>query len=268
MIDWPIERDTQIEKQLGSVFHLKKVLVLKSNLLDGAVALRRLGQMAARYLELILEDGMTLSVCLGRSTYEVIQAIRPSFRAHVNVVQAMGSIPFAIQEIDSSALARQLAQKLGGQVFYLPSPLMANNPEEASVIRRQKLIERTLSVSRQADVLLVGIGSLNPNTSRYVQAEMISVAKINELADQGAVGDIGGQFYTLKGELHPCLYNQCMIGLTLEEIKDIPNTIAVAMGSDKAAAILGGLRTSVIDVLCTDQQTAREVLRLESSSTG
>jgi hypothetical protein len=28
-------------------------------------------------------------------------------------------------------------------------------------------------------------------------------------------------------------------------------------------AILGGLRTGVIDVLCTDLQTAREVLRLE-----
>jgi len=268
MIDWPIERDDLIEKQLASVFHLKKALVFKSSLSDAAVALRRLGQMTARYLELILEDGMTLSVCLGRSTYEVIQAIRPSFRAHVNVVQAMGSIPFAIQEIDSSALARQLAQKLGGQVFYLSSPLLANNPEEASVIRRQKLIERTLNASRQADVLLVGIGSLNPNTSRYVQAEMISAAKINELADQGAVGDIGGQFFNLSGQLHPCLYNQCMIGLTLEEIKRIPNTIAVAMGSSKVEAILGGLRTGVIDVLCTDLQTARDVLRLESGSTG
>jgi len=268
IIDWPIQRDTQLEKQLALAFRLKKALVFNSILLDDVVALRRLGQMTARYLELILEDGMTLSVCLGRSTYEVIQAIRPSFHAHVNVVQAMGSIPFAIQEIDSSALARQLAQKLGGQVFYLSSPLLANNPEEASVIRRQKLIERTLNASRQADVLLVGIGSLNPNTSRYVQAEMISAAKINELADQGAVGDIGGQFFNLSGQLHPCLYNQCMIGLTLEEIKRIPNTIAVAMGSSKVEAILGGLRTGVIDVLCTDLQTARDVLRLESGSTG
>jgi deoxyribonucleoside regulator len=268
MIDWPIERDNQVEKQLIQVFQLKTALVLKSTLSNNVSALRCLGQMAARYLEMILEDGMTLSVCLGRSTYEVIQAISSSFRAHVNVVQAMGSIPFAIQEIDSSALARQLAQKLGGQVLYLSSPLMTNTPEEAEVLRRQKLIEPTLSASRSADILLVGIGGVNPDASRYVQAEMIPAEKLQALADEGAVGDIGGQFFKSSGEIHPCLYNQCMIGLTLEEMKQIPNTIAVAMGPNKVKAILGGLRTGVIDVMCTDLQTARSVLRLESELAG
>ena len=266
VIDWPIERDDQVEKELVQVFHLKKALVLKTPVSDSGSALRRLGQMAARYLELILEDGMTLSVCLGRSTYEVIYAARPTHRAHVNVVQAMGSIPFATQDIDSSALARQLAQKLGGQVFYLPSPLLANNPEEAAVLRRQKPIERTLDASRSADILLVGIGSMNPETSRYVRAEMIPAERLRLLAEEGAVGDIGGQFFNLSGDLHPCVYNQCMIGITIEEMKQIPNTIAVAMGADKVKAILGGLRTGVIDVLCTEVQTARDVLKLEHIS--
>jgi deoxyribonucleoside regulator len=266
MIDWPIERDDQVEKQLVQAFHLKKALVLKSTLSDKSGVLRRLGQMTARHLEMILERGMTLSVCLGRSTYEVIQSISPNFRVHVNVVQAMGSIPFAIQELDSSALARQLAHKLGGQVLYLSSPLMANTPEEADVLRRQTLIERTLNASRSADILLVGIGGLNPNTSRYVQADVISAEKLRTLANDGAVGDIGGQFFNQSGRLHPCSYNQCMIGLTLEEMKQIPNTMAVAMGSDKEKAILGGLRTGAIDILCTDLQTARGVLALEGAT--
>jgi DNA-binding transcriptional regulator LsrR (DeoR family) len=267
VIDWPIDRDDEVEKQLIQVFKLKKALVLKSPPSDSGSMLRRLGQMAARYLELILDDGMTLSVCLGRSTYEVIYAVRPTHRSHVNVVQAMGSIPFATQDMDSSALARQLAQKLGGQVFYLTSPLLANNPEEAAVLRRQKSIERTLNASRSADILLVGIGSMNPDTSRYVNAEMIQADKLRALADEGAVGDIGGQFFRLSGDIHNCVYNQCMIGITIEEMKQIPNTIAVAVGLDKVKAILGGLRTGVIDVLCTDVQTAREVLRLESCPT-
>jgi DNA-binding transcriptional regulator LsrR (DeoR family) len=59
------------------------------------------------------------------------------------------------------------------------------------------------------------------------------------------------------------MYNECIIGLTIEEMMHIPNTIAVAMGLYKAKAILGGLRTGVIDVMCTDLQTANEVLRLE-----
>lgn len=268
VIDWPIERDNQIETRLIQVFHLKKALVFKSNRYDDSLALRRLGQMTARYLELILEDGMTLSLCLGRSTYEVIHAVEPNFRAHVNVVQAMGSIPFAIQDMDGAALALQLAQKLGGQVLYLTSPMMANSPEEAVILRKQKSIESTLNASRQADIILLGIGGLSPETSRYVQADMISADRLRALAEEGAVGDIGGQFFTLSGELHNCLYNQCMIGLTLEEMRQIPNTIVVAMGPSKITAILGGLRTGVIDVLCTDLDTARSVLNLANQSAG
>jgi deoxyribonucleoside regulator len=263
VIDWPIERDNQLENNLVQVFRLKKALVLKTNASYNIGGLHRLGQLAAYYLELILEDGMTLSVCLGRSTYEVINAVRPTFSAHVNVVQAMGSIPFAIQDMDSPALARQLANKLGGQVFYLSSPLIANTPEEANVIRRQRLIEHTLNISRSADILLVGIGGLNPEASRYVQLDIIPAEKLRELEAEGAVGDIGGQFLNLSGDLHPCVYNQCMIGLTIEEMKHIPNTIAVAAGLDKVKAILGGLRAGIIDCLCTDSQTASEVLRLE-----
>ncbi|HLE51915.1 MAG TPA: sugar-binding transcriptional regulator [Anaerolineales bacterium] len=266
VINWPIDRDSQLEENLSQVFHLKKAMVFKSTLQDGASSLQRLGQMTARYLEMILEDGMTLTVCLGRSTYEVINAVRPTFRSHINVAQAMGSIPFAIQELDSAALARQLAQKLGGQVLYLSSPLVATSPEAAAMLRSQPLIERTLNASRNADIALVGIGGLNPRNSRYVQADLITAQALIELEQEGAVGDIGGQFFTQSGGLYPCKYNQCMIGLSLEEMKQIPNTIAVAMGKDKVKAILGGLHTGVIDVLCTDHSTAREVLQLELSA--
>ncbi|MHC1785223.1 MAG: sugar-binding transcriptional regulator [Anaerolineaceae bacterium] len=265
-IGWPIERDSATEKQLIEVFHLKKALVIRAKQSDDLVALRRLGQMTANFLEMILEDGMTLAVCLGHSTYEVINAVGPSFQAHVNVVQAMGSIPFTIQDIDSAALARQLAHKLGGQVFYLASPLMANSPEEAVVLRRQKSIEITLNTSRKADILLLGIGNLDPKSSRYVQADMITADQIKTLEDEGTVGDIGGQFYNIKGDLHPCTYNQSMIGLTMEEMKQIPNTIAVAMGAKKVKAILGALRTGVIKILSTDLETARAVLKFESES--
>jgi len=265
-IDWPIERVDQVEKQLAQAFHLKKALIFKPGQLDEATALQRLGQMAARYLAHILEDGMTLSVCIGHATYEVVHAFGPASEFHVNVVQAMGSAPFAVQLMDSGALARELAHKLGGKVLYLPSPLMANNPEEAVVLRKQNLIARALTATRNSDILLVGIGNLDPITSHYVKADMIPAEKLRALAEDGVIGDIGGQFITITGTLHSTLYNQCMIGLTLEEMKQIPNTIAVAMGASKVKAILGSLRTGVIDVLCTDLDTAREVLNLHNSS--
>jgi DNA-binding transcriptional regulator LsrR (DeoR family) len=129
-------------------------------------------------------------------------------------------------------------------------------------MRRQNSIQHTLSTARSADIALMGIGNLNPAVSGYVRAGLISAEELAALDQQDAVGDIGGQFFTAAGELHACTYNQRVIGLTLEEMRDIPNVIAIAKGLEKARAIQGALRTGVIDVLCTDGETARAVLAL------
>ena len=174
----------------------------------------------------------------------------------------MGSIPSAIPDLDSSALARQLARKLGGQILLLSSPLFVNSPEAAELIRSQPTIERTLQAARNADIALVGIGGIGPDTTHYVEAELITADQLRQLESDGAAGDIGGQFIRESGELHPCAINKCMIGLTLDELRRIPNTIAVAAGTAKVKAILGALRSGVVNAFCTDQQTAAELVRL------
>jgi deoxyribonucleoside regulator len=261
-INWPIKRHAQLEQALKQTFGLKGALVLATASQDPVSALQRLGQLGARYLEQVLKDGTTMAVCLGRTTYEVVNAIRPGFQAKVRVAQAIGSMPFAMRELDSAALARQLAQKLGGEVLYLSSPVLADSPEAAEVLRSQQGIERTLAAARVADVALVGIGNLDPTTSGFVKAGFIGPAELAGLTADGAVGDVAGQIFTRDGRLHPCQFNRRLIGITFEELCQIPTTIAVAMGPEKIQAILGCLRTCTIKVICTDDRTASEVLSL------
>ncbi|NJN92806.1 MAG: sugar-binding transcriptional regulator [Anaerolineales bacterium] len=264
-INWLIERDPSLEKDLCQTFGLKDALVLKTLTPNRSAALPALGQLAANYLERILTDNSTLAVCLGRSTYEAIHAISPGFQAKVRVAQAMGSMPFSMQDIDSATLARHLAQKLGGEVLYLSSPLMADSVEAAEVLRSQRHIKQVLMAARVADVALLGIGNLDPNYSGLLKAGFITPAELAELANGGAVGDVAGQIFDLNGECHHCEYNQRVIGVTLAELKHIPITLAIAMGLPKAKAILGGLRTGAINVLCTDDTAAREVLSLNEN---
>ncbi|GAB4128255.1 MAG: sugar-binding transcriptional regulator [Roseiflexaceae bacterium] len=261
-INWPVSRAVRLEQELKRVFGIREALVLETVQQDDAPLMHRLGQLGARYLEQLLEDGMTMTVCLGRATYEVIHAIRPGFRAKVHVAQALGSMPFSFQELDSATLARQLATKLGGDVLYLSSPLMADSMEAAEVLKSQRDIHRTLEAARAADVALVGIGNLDPAISGFVRSGFVGVGELEQLRQDGAIGDMGGQILTRDGQAHPCSYNQRMIGLTLEELRQIPTTMAVAAGEEKAAAILGALRTGVVDVICTDDRAADGVLRL------
>jgi DNA-binding transcriptional regulator LsrR (DeoR family) len=261
-IDWPINRDARLEQQLQVEYSLKAALVLKTSSRQQATLLRQLGQLGARYLENILRHSTTMAICLGRSTYEVINAISSDFQAHVQVAQAIGNLPHSFYEYDSSTLARQLAHKLGGQVMYLPSPLMADTPEAASVIRSQRDVQHTLAVARAADVALVGIGNLDTEKSGFVQAGFMESTELELLKLDGAVGDLAWQIYTEVGALYPCEFNQRVIGIRLEELAHIPTTIAVAAGKEKSTAIRGALNTGVINVLVTDDRTATAVLQL------
>jgi DNA-binding transcriptional regulator LsrR (DeoR family) len=259
-IDWPIKRDLGLEHALQETFGLADARVLKTAI-DQPV-LRQLGHLGARYLEGLLKDISTMAICLGRSTYEVINAVRPDLQANIRIVQAIGSMPYPREEYDSSMLARQLAQKLGGQVVYLNSPLMADSVHAAQVIRSQRNIQHTLTMAGTADIALLGIGNLDPQTSGFVREGFLSEAELAAFEDDGAVGDIVWHIFRANGELYPCEFNDRVIGVTLEELRQIPTTMAIAAGSAKAAAIVGALRTGVLNVLCTDDKTASAVLQI------
>lgn len=262
-IDYPIKRNMEIEKTLKACFGLKDAIVLRrSDERNPERALQHLGKLTAQYLERQLINTKTMAICLGGSTYEVINAIRADFQANVQVAQAIGGLPYVLHEYDSSALTRQLAQKLGGEAMYLASPVMADSKQAASVIRSQRDVQRTLLAARQADIALIGIGNLDTETSGFVRANFIEAYELEDMRKDGAIGDIAWQIYQTNGDLYPSAFNERVIGITFDELRNIPLTIAVAMGLEKANAILGGLRSGVIDILSTDDATASHIIEL------
>jgi DNA-binding transcriptional regulator LsrR (DeoR family) len=52
------------------------------------------------------------------------------------------------------------------------------------------------------------------------------------------------------------------MGITLEELRQVPRVVAVARGLPKAESLLGALRGRTLTVLATDDMTARAVLEL------
>lgn len=260
LIDWPIKRADDLGAQLAARFGLERALVLKTGATDAALLLRQIAQLAARYLEGALADQSAMAICFGSTTYEVINAIRIDFQASVKVMQATGSLSHALKEYDSSALTRQLARKLGGEALYLSSPLLADNAEAAAMIREQAVVSRTLEQVRRADIALVGIGDLDPSTSGFVKAGVADAEQLRAYRRHGAIGDMAWQIFDGDGCLYPCELNRRIIGLTLDELRAVPETIAVAVGVNKAAAILGALNSGAINVLCTDEATAERVI--------
>jgi DNA-binding transcriptional regulator LsrR (DeoR family) len=194
----------------------------------------------------------------------VIHAVRPGFQGHVDVVQAVGSIALATSELDSASLTRELAAKLGGAAHYLSAPMVVDSIAAAEMLRGQRDIQRALEMARRADVALVGIGNLDPTTSEFAKAGYLSADDLRQIQQSGGIGDISGQLFTIDGAAYAGGFNERVIGLRLEDLRTIPTVISIAIGASKTQAILGALRTGVIDVFCTDLDTATVVLEMEN----
>lgn len=259
-INWPVQRASELETRLCQRFGLREALVLRPDSSGHTHTLARVAQLGARFLEQNLRDGMTLTVCLGRSTYEVIHAVRPGFQGHVNVVQAVGSISQATPELDSASLTRELAAKLGGVAHYLAAPMMADSVVAAAVLRSQRDIQRALQLARTASMALVGVGSLDPATSEFARAGYLAAQELADIRAAGGVGDMAGQIFSADGQAYDGEFNSRVIGLRLDDLRAMPAVMSIAIGASKTQAILGALHTGVIDVFCTDGDTAAAVL--------
>jgi DNA-binding transcriptional regulator LsrR (DeoR family) len=80
------------------------------------------------------------------------------------------------------------------------------------------------------------------------------------LVESGAVGDMCGIYYSRDGEIIKSGLENRMIVASIDQLKAIDCLVAVACGEDKAAAVLGALRTGLISALFIDQDMAEQIL--------
>lgn len=85
----------------------------------------------------------------------------------------------------------------------------------------------------------------------------------DSLEKNDAVGDIASRFFNVNGQIADEELNARVVGLTLEELKEKDWNIAIAVGMAKVKAITGAIRGGYVNVLYTDEKTARALLEAD-----
>ncbi len=259
-IDYSLARDSHLERQLQARFALKEVRVLRSfgHLEDEVVS--GLGQLAASYLEEVIEDGMTVGVSYGRSVASAVQRVKPKRLADLVVLQVIGALGSGNPLQDGPDLARQLANAYGGAYRYLHAPLLVESARMRELLSQEPLVKDLLQTAKKADLVLMGVSPLTADAAGLIFRDYLSKADLARLGASGAVGHMCAQFFGADGELIDTPFNERAITIGLETLRTVREVVTVAGGSEKARAILGVLRGGYIDVLVTDDTAVREVL--------
>ncbi len=264
VIHHPLPTVGELEAALTERFGLKDARVLAG---DGDAyprMLRRLGQLAARYFEDRLHDGMVVGISWGSALYEMIRAIRPRNAYRVEVVQLIGATGAEATPESGPILAQLLAERLGSKLYQLHAPLIVESEAARRALLADRHIRATLERAKRADVALVGIGTTRAGYYSLVRAGYLTEEEAARIRKSGAVGDVCAQHYGLDGRWLDIDLNHRVIGLDHESLRRIDTVIGVAGGSVKAQAIYGALKGGFVNALITDEAAARRVLAMEA----
>lgn len=259
----PFQQLFELEKQLAETFFIPEVVVLPSSTGDAQALLSALGAAGARYLLEHLQDGDVIAIGGGTTVHALVEAVNPRRAYRVDVVPVVGGVQGRVTT-DVNFLASQLAERLGGRAFQLHSPAFAESPQQRQALLNMKPIKDILNIARRANIALLGIGTVDPETSRFVQFTALSAEEMRQIADlYHGIGELLAIIYDQTGK--PCAqsYADRVVGLTIEELRAIPLRIGVAGSLSKAQAIHGALCGGYLHTLITDETAAQGVLELQ-----
>lgn len=263
-VQGPPGLNLELESELRTTFLLSDAIVSAGR---PSTDLRReaVARSAATYLDRRLGNETVVAVSHGRDTGALPHFFRPSQRRRCTFVSAMGGSPRVDTPTNPNDICRALAQKCGGRAESLYAPAYVESSQMRDRLLEQDAVAQTLAVAARADIALVGIGGTDDDCT-MVRSGCLSLAEMARLREQGAVGDVLGNYVDLQGNLIASPHRDRLIALSVEDLSRIQTVVAVVSDPAKHLAILGALRAHVIDVLVVDEDTARAVLDAGGSS--
>jgi DNA-binding transcriptional regulator LsrR (DeoR family) len=254
-----------LEDALERTFHLQEAVVAEAtSIADPVVVEREVGSAAAEYLLRVVRPGDTIAVSWGGTLLGMVNALSASPRREggsgIKVVQALGGLGDPTREVHAADLTRRLAQVLGGEALLLNAPGVAGTRIAALAYYADPFIRDVLDEARSATLAVMGIGAPRGDSILVREGKIVSLPELEALGQEGAVGDINLRYFDEFGKAVPSDLDERVVGLTLEEIRMIGRVVGIAGGAAKLEAIRGALVGGLVDVLVTDDVTARWVL--------
>lgn len=267
-INYPIQRVSILETMLTETFGLKDSIVIRNypEHNNPEIRLKRLGKIAAGYLDNLLEDGDTIGIAWGRTLYQMVSSMKPDHPKKICIIQLMGAATEGYNmDLDAPSLIRIMAEKYKGVYMPLYAPLYVGNSLIKQALEKEPLIYKTLQAGKKANYIVTGIADFTADKT-ISWAGYLTPPKMEEYIKRGAVGFICGHFIDRNGRNVLPDIESNMVGISLEDLKRNQHVIAVAGGVDKALATYAALKGGYINCLITDVYIAEKIIAIHQGA--
>ena len=268
-IRFPSRMHGELESALEDKYNLLEAIVSDAGEEDPgnrAMTIRNASDMAADYLLRVLSHNMTVSITWSDHVAQMLEeasrkigSIREKPK-NVRFVLTLGAIVGSDPDIQTLEATRRLASVLNGDLRVMMAPSMATTPDARRAFMNEPQIAEAMEMARHAGAAFFGIGSMEGDSRQLPMVRRLVPDMAENLVKLGAVGDINGYFFDANGRPVASELDNCLVGLTIEDVKNLPLTVGIATGAGKFEAVRAVLAGRILKVLVTDVENARRLV--------
>jgi DNA-binding transcriptional regulator LsrR (DeoR family) len=248
--------DVDLSARMRARFGLTHAVVVDTTDDDAEPVRTQLGQVAAELLAEVIEPDDVLGVAWSRSVGAMARAL-PRLAA-VPVVQLTGALAMPDGDDSSIDIVRDVARAGGGPAYVFYAPFTLPDAATARALREQREVARALAQLPHVTKAVVGIGSWEPGQSTLYDSAKERDRRV--LRRLGVVAEVSGVFLSADGEPVRTELSERMIGIDAEQMRAIPEVIAISYGTAKVTATRAALRSGLLGGLVTHTSFAQALL--------
>ena len=255
----PFQRLSDIEHELVDRSSLSNAVVTPAVPGSAEATLSQVGKSAAAMLTESIRDGDVIAITGGKGVAATVAGLANDPRFDVKVVPLTGAVQ-GKYHTDVNHLASLMAERLGGEAIMSHAPLFAESEGQRDMLMGINSIRQTFDLARQAQVVLLGIGSVEPEGSSYYDLHHVSDADRQMMIHSGIVAEFMAHLIRPDGAIANYALNSRLVALKPAELAKCGKVIGIASGPEKVRPIRAVLHGGYINSLITDEGTGLSVL--------
>lgn len=255
----------ELEAGLRNQYGLAEAIVVDCSEDRSGAVISRIGEAAAHFLETTLQPEEIIGISSWSQTIvKMIDNVHPMNQGKAKaVVQTLGGIGNPNVQKHATQVTTRLAQLTGAESIILQAPAVAASREAKVILLGEKFVREATEKFENITLAFIGIGAVEPSDMLAQSGNIFSETELKELSNRGAVAEMSQRFLDAEGKQVILPLNERVIGMSLEQLREVPRVVALAGGQAKTQAIDATLKSGVINILVTDKFTAERLVGLE-----
>jgi DNA-binding transcriptional regulator LsrR (DeoR family) len=255
----PSAIDPELSTTLAERLGLRRAIVVQRPAEGRAASIREeLGRVAADLLQEMVGEDDVLGLSCSRTVAASTAALRTL--AACPIVQLTGTLAGPDMEAGSVESVRQATRVGGGRAYPIYAPMVLPDASTVNALSGESAIRQALARFQEVTVALVAVGAWQAELSTVW--EQVQVVERREAARLGVVGEIGARMFDAAGAAVRTSVDQRVLGVTLEQLRAVPEVIGLAYGTGRTGAVHAAVCGGLVHTLVCDSDLARALLDL------